>query len=284
VTEPDFVSPVEPVSEPDPAGPPEPVTVTKPVTLGQPVTAGGVGHSRTFRPAGRMPVAGPDWRPLLAAARQRLNWSYVLGLALLVAIGMLGYVLVSGSGSGPSGKPAASPGSRHSASRVAGHGKTGKAPAAPTASPSAPAQLLSPASAMAFGPGGASQGDNPQLAPLAINGGAWHTDWYASAAFGNLEAGTGLLLDMGRSVTITSAQMTLGNSAGADVQLRTGNTPTLATLSPVAGASNAGGVLQLSPSRPVTCRYVLIWFTGLPPDPSGTYQATVSDVRLQGLA
>jgi hypothetical protein len=142
-------------------------------------------------------------------------------------------------------------------------------------------QSLSPVSATAFGPGGASQGDNPQLAQLAISGGAWHTDWYATANFGNSQSGTGLLLDMGRPMTITGAQLTLGNSAGANLQLRAGNTPTLANLSPVGGASNAGGPLQLSLSTPVTCRYVLIWFTYLPPDASGTFQASVSNVRLK---
>jgi hypothetical protein len=217
--------------------------------------------------------------------RLRLNWTAVLALALLVAVGVLGYHLAAGGGSSPA-RAVTTPGpvSRHSA----GHGRHSPAQRAThskaASQPAAPAQALSPVSAEAFGPGGAAQGDNPQLAPLAISGGAWQTDWYSSASFGNMQDGTGLLLDMGKTVTITKAQLTLGSSPGADLQLRVGNTPTLAALPPVAGASNAGGVLQLSLTKPVTGRYVLIWFTGLPPDPSGTYQATVSDVRLQGQA
>jgi hypothetical protein len=78
----------------------------------------------------------------------------------------------------------------------------------PTVAPSAsPGQTLIPVGAAAFGPGG----DNPQLAHLAIGGhygAGWHTDWYASARLGNLYPGTGLLLDMGRPVTITAVQMT----------------------------------------------------------------------------
>jgi hypothetical protein len=35
-------------------------------------------------------------------------------------------------------------------------------------------------------------------------------------------------------------------------------------------------------TRPVRARYVLIWFTRLPPDISGTYQVSVSRIALQG--
>ncbi len=212
--------------------------------------------------------------------RQRLNWTALLALALLVAVGVLGYHLVSGPG--PSPRRVASnsgPASGH----PAGHRKPTPAPTASHGrQPAAAAQVLSPVSAEAFGPGGAAQGDNPQLAQQVITGGAWHTDWYASAAFGNMQGGTGLLLDMGKTVTITKAQIMLGSSSGANLQLRAGNTPSLASLPPVAGADNAGGVLQLSLTKPVTCRYVLIWFTNLPPDSSGTFEASVSGVRLQG--
>jgi hypothetical protein len=142
--------------------------------------------------------------------------------------------------------------------------------------------VVNPVSAEAFGPGGAGQGDNPQLASQVITGGSWHTDWYASAAFGNMQAGTGLLLNMGKTVTLTKAQINLGSSPGASLQLRAGNAPALASLPPVAGANDAGGVLQLSFSKPVNCRYVLIWFTNLPQDSSGTFEASVSGVRFQG--
>jgi hypothetical protein len=53
-------------------------------------------------------------------------------------------------------------------------------------------------------------------------------------------------------------------------------------MTPVAAANNAGGVLQLSPARPVAGRYVLIWFTNLPPDSSGTFEESVSGLTLQG--
>ena len=147
------------------------------------------------------------------------------------------------------------------------------------------AQALTPVSATAFGPLGGSDGDNPELARLAIDGSpatAWHTQWYTTAAFGNLKPGTGLLLDMGRPVTITSVQIMLGAITGADFQLRAGDEPVLADLRPVAQATDGGGVITMRPARPAKARYLLLWFTRLPPDSSGTFEAIIYDVRLHG--
>ena len=121
------------------------------------------------------------------------------------------------------------------------------------AHPAAAAQILTAVSATAFGPLGESDGDNPELARLAIDGStatAWHTQWYATAAFGNLKPGTGLLLDMGRPVTITSAQIMLGAMTGTNFQLRAGGEPVLADLQPVASTTAAGGLVTTRPTRP----------------------------------
>jgi hypothetical protein len=145
--------------------------------------------------------------------------------------------------------------------------------------------MLTPVSATAFGPGGASQGDNGDLAPLAIDAHpatAWHTDWYTTARFGNLYPGTGLLVDMGRPVTITAAQISLGSGHGASLQLRIGAAPALAHLRPVAQAANAAGVVRLYLTPPGRGQYVLIWFTSLPLDPAGTFQASVYSLQLEG--
>jgi len=153
------------------------------------------------------------------------------------------------------------------------------------ARPAVAAQALTPVSATVFGPLGENDGDNTELARLAVDGNpatAWRTQWYATAAFGNLKPGTGLLLDMGRPVTITSAQITLGPNTGADFQLRAGDEPVLADLRPVAQATDGGGVITMRPARPAKARYLLLWFTRLPPDSSGTFEAIIYDVRLHG--
>ena len=136
----------------------------------------------------------------------------------------------------------------------------------------------------AFGPAGTADGDDPQRAALAIGGDRaqpWISQWYATARFGALKQGTGLLLDMGRPVTVASVRLSLVYS-GADIQLRAGSKPVPAWLPRVASASDAGGTVRLRPGSPVRVRYVLIWFTKLPPDNAGTYRASVYRIAVQG--
>jgi len=64
--------------------------------------------------------------------------------------------------------------------------------------------------------------------------------------------------------------------------LRAGDVPALADLREAAGAADAGGTVSLRPAGAVRARYVLIWFTRLPPDTSGTFRASVASVALQG--
>jgi Helix-turn-helix domain len=226
--------------------------------------------------------------PIRVHRRRRLKWTVVLGLALMAGLGILAYHFFTGSGHAPGAAP---PAPAHPVThRHPGHGTPAPTPAPSrppkTTTPAAvPARALPPASAAAFGPYRTGHGDSPQLAHLAIDGNpatAWHTDWYTTARFGNLYPGTGLLVDMGRPVTITAAQITLGSAPGAALQLRVGTAPRLADLPPVARSANADGVVHLRPATPAHGRYVLIWFTSLPPDPAGTFQATLYDLRLEG--
>jgi cytoskeletal protein RodZ len=227
------------------------------------------------------------------STRQRVAWTAALGLAALAILSWAAYHFVSAAGHAPGGTAAAA------ADRAASHHQAGAAPhragrgqprTAPTAThstvaPLPPAQALAPVSAAAFGPGGTAQGDDPQRAALAIDGNpatAWYTAWYTTALFGNLQPGTGLLLDMGRPVTITAAQITLGSIPGADVQLRAGDVPLPADLREVASAADAGGVVRMRLTAAAHARYVLIWFTRLAPDTSGTFQAGIYNVGLEG--
>ena len=257
------------------------------------------GRRRPDATAGRR---GPDVtarRPGLDAKRP-WNWTpgwtvAAAGLALVLAVGLVGYRLVAGGG--PAGT--ASGAAHVVTNRQAGHARASAAPAAraasppaqgtatttPAAPPTVPVQALAPVSATAFGVSGRSQGDNPQAARRATDGRpatAWHTDWYTTARLGNLYPGTGLLLDMGRPVAVTAAWIRLGRVHGARLQLRVGARPVLAGLRPVAHVGHAGGVVRLRPALPAHGRYVLIWFTLLPRGRGGAFQGSVYNIRLFG--
>jgi hypothetical protein len=111
---------------------------------------------------------------------------------------------------------------------------------------------------------------------------AWSTDWYRTAHFGGLQAGTGLLIDMGHPVTITSARVTLGSTRGADLQVRTGMAPAPASMRTQAEVTDVSGTVHLSLARPHRARYLLIWFTQLPSDSAGTFKASIYNVLLKG--
>jgi hypothetical protein len=232
----------------------------------------GITAAEAFRPAMPLQIRGGGRRP-----RRRGG----LALILLAVIGTLTYLLVSGSSHGASSAPSSS---RHGS--PTGHHSAGAAPHRSISPSTAPTTVqLVPVSAAAFGPAGTSQGDNPQLAGLAIDGSAstfWQTDWYSTANFSGLQSGTGLLLDLGKPVTVTGARILLGSGSGGALELRAGNTPTLASLQPVAQASDTGGTLAIHVSTPVAARYLLIWFTSLPPNGTGTYQANIYNVSLTG--
>ncbi len=207
--------------------------------------------------------------PTRMRKRRRLDWVAVGWLALAVWIGFYAYHFLAGSRHATIAPTSAG---AHPVTQRPSHGR--QAPPAPkTTTPgAATARALTAASAAAFGPSGAGHGDNSGLAHLAIDANpatAWHTDWYATAHFANLYPGTGLLVDM-------------GPAHGAGLQLRVGAAPALADLRPAAYAANTGGVVRLRLPTPARGRYVLIWFTSLPPDPVGTFQVSVYDLRLEG--
>jgi hypothetical protein len=144
---------------------------------------------------------------------------------------------------------------------------------------------LAPASATSFGINGPGTGDDTQAAGLAIDGNpatAWRSDWYTTPEFGNLYSGTGLLVNMGRPVTVSGVRVLLGGAPGARLQLRIGSSPSLAGLPVVARRTSHGRTVRFRLASPARGRYVLIWFTRLPPDQTGTFQVSIYDIRVTG--
>ena len=232
--------------------------------------------------------------PIRKRERRRVRWTAVLAVVVLAVLGFAGYKFASGVGKTQRAADATSQHPAHASQPTAAPSVTpsvqaSTAQASSTATPSASpvaTQTLTPAQVTAFGPAGTADGDDPQRASFAISGQAatpWYSDWYATPDFGHLQAGTGLLVDMGHTVTISSVRLSLGGHAGATLQLRAGRRPVLADLRTVATSAAAGSTVELTLTTPAHARYLLIWFTKLPPDNTGTYQASLYAIKVQGL-
>jgi len=162
------------------------------------------------------------------------------------------------------------------------------------------AVLLTPVSAHGFDPldtQGDPSNENDCLAGYAIDGNpatAWRSQYYlGSPVFGGLKTGSGLILDMGRRVRLRSVRVAFGNEpgtgSGADVAIELGDSDMLAasalgTFTTVASADDVGGTHTFRTSSSARGRYVLIWFTKLPPTGPRRFQAEIYDITVRGPA
>ena len=160
------------------------------------------------------------------------------------------------------------------------------------------AVLLTPVSAHGFDPldtQGDPSNENDCLAGYAIDGNpatAWRSQYYlGSPVFGGLKTGSGLILDMGRRVRLRSVRVAFGNApgtgSGADVDIELGDSDTLAastlaTFTTVASADDVGGTHTFRTSSSARGRYVLIWFTKLPPVGPDRFEAEIYGTTVRG--
>jgi Helix-turn-helix domain len=232
------------------------------------------GRPLTLKELSERPPRPPD------RAGRRPKW--LAPVAYLLCLLVIGFVAIRLTSVKDGSLVSAASRGRAATRTPAASGGPLRSPASPGSAPgTAPVTTVTPVSAVAYGPGGTSTGDNPHEARLALSGNPatpWRTDWYSTARFGNVEAGTGLLLALRQTVTGASVTIRLGNHPGADLELRAG--PTLADMPVVASAADAGGTVRLSLASRPRIRYLLVWFTRLPPDAAGTYQADVSGVTV----
>jgi hypothetical protein len=177
---------------------------------------------------------------------------------------------------------------------------SGSSPSSQSASASSASsvQALTPASAHGFdalsSPSDDPRNENDLLANLAIDSNpstSWNTQFYVgNPAFGGLKTGTGLILDMGKPVRLASVRITFGPVPGADVQIKVGNNntrspSTLSSFTTVASATGVGGTHTFTVDSRATGRYLLIWFTKLPPQSAGSsdrFEAKIYDVAVRG--
>ncbi len=157
--------------------------------------------------------------------------------------------------------------------------------------------VLQPVTALGFDPLSSAAADpgneNTDQAKFAIDGNpstAWQSQYYFTAKFGGLKKGTGLILDMGKPVTLSSVTVTFGPIPGADVRIEVGNSDTrapatLQTFTTVARGNNLSGPVPFTAHGHAKGRFVLIWFTKLPPKTSGStnrFEAEIFNVVVRG--
>ena len=253
-----------------------------------------------------MPIAGLTYillltgkraaRAAIAACRRRpVLWLPYVTAVLLVAAGLAaqwGLLPVSGraaprpsaAGDVTAQRPSAAPSAAAAQSAIRSQ-----------ASRSAPkAVTLTAVSAHGFDAldtPGDPRDENDNLARYAIDKNpatSWQSQYYLSnPVFGGLKAGSGLILDMGRAVRLWSVTVTFGPAPGADVSIKVGNddalaAATLPAFTTVAAAHGIGGRHVFKIAKSVKGRYVLIWFTRLPPVGPGKYQAQNFSVTFRG--
>ena len=233
---------------------------------------------------------GPAEREAESKKRPGKLWVMALGGLIAIFAALACYDLISSAADLRAGTGAAATAATPSISGAATTRHPTAAPSSPapvsqagTPGSSAP-QPLTVTAVAAFGPAGTADGDNPGIAPRILDVSTdqpWYSQWYATPKFGNLRSGTGLLLTLGEIVVVRDVRLVLGKTAGADVQVRVGNSPS-PDLPVVASVSGVGGTVRLALTTPATGRYVLIWFTRLPPDGYGHYQVSVYSVFVDG--
>lgn len=163
------------------------------------------------------------------------------------------------------------------------------------------ATIITPLSASGFdalaSPGQDPGNENSSQAPNVLAGGnqaGWSTQQYLghssgpSPTFGNLKAGTGLILDLGKSVRVSSVTVRFGSQPGANVQIKAGSSSTLSeanldAMTTLASATNLSGSYTFTVRHPIADRYLVIWFTQLPPlaGNAGHYAAQIYSVEVK---
>lgn len=244
-----------------------------------PETARGSSHAaeetQAIRPGYTSPATGtaPTYaapyddvrrRPALATTA----W-VVVGLVLLVGLGLVGYQLTTGGfGSGSPGRNAGD------GTPTATGNKTG------TPLTVAAVDTLDP-------PPGGNGEENTARAGRVIDGDAtteWTTKTYKDP-FGpsGLKDGVGLVLDLGDKREVSSVQVVLGGGP-TDLELRTADEPREAPddYRVAAEVADKSGSTVLRPEKPVEARYLLLWFTSLPPVGASEYRGRVAEVVVRG--
>ena len=160
--------------------------------------------------------------------------------------------------------------------------------ASPSSTPtqSSSARLISGVSASDFDPQGDPPEENPELAPLAVDGDpdtSWRSMTYTqNLGPGGLKTGVGLLLDLGSVQSVSSIDLTLiGSPTSASFYLLDQAPAAVRDSEPVARTTVTGTQDRVSLDEPVTGRYLVVWLTSLPAIDGG-FRGEVAEVAVRG--
>lgn len=206
---------------------------------------------RSTHSAGHSAGGGTISKPVLVVI--------AVGVLLIVAIGGWGLSRLGGGGGGSEQKAGAS--------------------STPVAKPSL--QKLKPARVIADDDPPHPDRHAPEALRSAIDpdkSSFWTTEHYDSAHFGGLRQGVGLVIDMGKTVTVSQVKVSMpaAGSPGT-VELHVGDTQGHGA--PQTDSSDASGAFTLN-GKQAKGRYLTLWFTKLPN--IGQFKAQVRDVAVYG--
>ena len=215
--------------------------------------------SRRDNPGQTQPPASRAYRPQDRLGRRRIGRLAAISMLVLAVVAGGTVAAVSLLHKSP---PAASTSHRQ--------GNT----ASPAAAQPGPLTPVSASGFDALNPNGDPGDENSNQAPNVLANGdsaGWDTQQYfGSPFFGHLKAGTGLILNFGKPVQVSSLTVTFGSVPGADVRILEGDSDTrspanLASMTKVASAKDVSGTYTFTVAHPVSDQYLVIWFTKLPP-------------------
>jgi hypothetical protein len=163
----------------------------------------------------------------------------------------------------------------------------GSEPAKPSSSSAAAsASPLAGLSARDLDPQGSPPEENPDLAPLVVDGDratTWHTETYRQQLGpAGLKTGVGLVVDIGTSRRVAAVDVTfVGEPTGFSVYLTDQEPTGVADLTPVAEGTATSTSASVALPDDAAGRYVVIWLTDLP-GVRGGFRGEVAEVVVRG--
>ncbi|MDQ0714672.1 serine/threonine protein kinase [Streptomyces luteogriseus] len=135
-----------------------------------------------------------------------------------------------------------------------------------------------------FDPLGNDGSENPdEIDRLYDNvpGTYWETSFYASADFGRLKSGVGVILDLGKVQDVGKVTVSFKGDTSVELRAASGVATQPQSLDGYTKvAQGSGTTVALKPNESLKSRYLLVWLTKLPLTDDGNYRGRVVDVKV----